>query len=271
MNDTLIVTVFSVIDDVLQVYEHHDHCLAQVCDAELLTVAVVAARYFQNHHERALFVMQGLGYLSGHISISRFNRRLHQASVWFSAILALVCDLFAVGEIFIIDSLSLPVCKRVRAWRCKKVRGAEYCGYCSAKKEKFFGWRLHLICTHTGIPVSFELLPAAFHDLTPVHELTYALPTGACVYGDKAYNALADEATLLTEISVRLIPIRRKNMKQHRWADEFDLHTYRHSIETLNSQLESMGINRLHARTNAGFDIKVWASLLALSFSNSLN
>jgi hypothetical protein len=36
----------------------------------------------------------------------------------------------------------------------QKVRGAEYCGYCAAKKEKFFGWRLHLIVTPTGIRVS---------------------------------------------------------------------------------------------------------------------
>lgn len=26
----------------------------------------------------------------------------------------------------------------------RKVRGAEYCGYSAAKKEKVFGWRLHL-------------------------------------------------------------------------------------------------------------------------------
>jgi hypothetical protein len=40
------------------------------------------------------------------------------------------------------------------------------------------------------------------------------------------------------------------------------------SIETINSQLESMGIERLHARTNLGFEIKVHASLLALAFKN---
>jgi hypothetical protein len=38
---------------------------------------MVAAKYFQNHHERALVVMQGLGYLPK-LSLSRFNRRLHE-------------------------------------------------------------------------------------------------------------------------------------------------------------------------------------------------
>ncbi|MCI0394384.1 MAG: hypothetical protein L0322_05545, partial [Chloroflexi bacterium] len=64
---------------------------------------------------------------------------------------------------------------------------------------------------------------------------------------------------------VRLIPIRRKNMKnQPEWADEYDLGLFRKGIETVNSQLESMGLNRLRARTNDGFFIKVQASLLAL-------
>jgi hypothetical protein len=29
-----------------------------------------------------------------------------------------------------------------------------------------------------------------------------------------------------------------------------------------------MGLQRLHARTNLGFDLKAWASLLALAFTN---
>jgi len=72
-------------------------------------------------------------------------------------------EALAGDAIFIIDSMPLPVCRRARAWRCKKVRGAEYCGYCAAKCEKFFGWRLHLVITPDGIPASFDLLPASFH------------------------------------------------------------------------------------------------------------
>jgi hypothetical protein len=67
---------------------------------------------------------------------------------------------------------------------------------------------------------------------------------------------------------VRLIPIRRRNMQPHDWADEFDLKRYRKGIETVNSQLEKMGTQHLHARTNTGFEIKVHASLLALACSN---
>jgi IS5 family transposase len=172
------------------------------------------------------------------------------------------------GECFILDSLPVPVCKRVRASRCRKVCGRDYCGYCAAKREKFFGWRLHLICTPDGLPVRFELLPAAYHDLTPIHELTVNLPAGAAVYGDKAYHSADDERSIWAETGVRLVPIRRANMTPYPWADDYDLRLYRHSIETRNSQLEAMGLQALHARTHAGFEIKVFASVLALACLN---
>jgi hypothetical protein len=116
--------------------------------------------------------MNQLGYLSGKLSVSRFNRSLHQLADWFELILTVLTELQRKGDGFVTDSMPLPVCPRVRASRCQKVRGREYCGYCAAKREKFFGWRLHLIVNPKGLPVSFTLLPAGFHDLIPIHELT---------------------------------------------------------------------------------------------------
>lgn len=268
MNDDVIVTIYAVIDDSLRALGHRDHPLAQMSDGQVLFIGVVAALYFQNHHERALCAMQGMGYVKQRLSVSRFNRRIHQLADWLVGILAILSEVFAQGDVFVLDSMPVPVCKRVRARRCRKVRGRDYCGYCAAKKEKFFGWRLHLVCTPAGLPAAFVLLPAAYHDLTPIHELTVELPTGACVYTDKGYNSAADEASILRETGVRLIPTRKKNMTPHDWADEYDLRRYRRRIETINSQLESMGLERLHVRTNLGFEIKVHASLLALAFTN---
>ena len=69
---------------------------------------------------------------------------------------------------------------------------------------------------------------------------------------------------------LRLIPIRKKNMQPHEWVDEYDLRLYRKSIETVNSQLESLDLQHLRARTNEGFDIKVHASLIALWHTQAL-
>ncbi len=165
--------------------------------------------------------------------------------------------------------MPVPVCKRVRARRCRKVRGRAFCGFCAAKREQFFGWRLHLICTTGGVPVAFDLLPGGLHDLTPIHELTYGLPADAAVYGDKGYNAATDEATILTDTGVRLIPIRRANMRPNDWADKLALRAYRKRIEALFGQLEAMGIQRLRARTNPGLELKLHAALLAATITNA--
>jgi hypothetical protein len=104
---------------------------------------------------------------------------LHALADWLVFLAETLGEVLTTGEVFVIDSLPVPVCRRVRARRCRKVRGRIYCGYCAAKDEKFFGWRLHLICTPAGVPVRFAMLPASLHDLTPIHELTVSLPPGS--------------------------------------------------------------------------------------------
>ena len=165
--------------------------------------------------------------------------------------------------------MPVPVCRRARARRSRKVSGKDFCGYCAARRAKFFGWRLHLVGTPAGVPVAFDLLPGGWHDLTPVHELTYGLPAGAAVYADKADNAGGDEATILADTGVRLVPIRRATMRPNRWADKLALRACRRRIETLYRQLAAMGLQQLRARTNAGIELKLHATLLAALVTNA--
>ena len=220
MNAEWIITVFVILDELHTKGGHQDHKLSQVGAAEVLTVAVVASKYFQNHHERALLMMRECHYLSGNLSISRVNRRLHACREWLELGTEVLCEVATSGEVFIIDSIPIPVCKRVRARRCRKVRGLDYCGYCAAKKEKFFGFRLHLICNEAGAPVSYELLAARFHDLTPIHDLAFVLPPTAKLFGDKGYISEDDAQTIEKETGVRVIAARRKNMTPLEWIDE---------------------------------------------------
>jgi len=63
----------------------HDHVLAQVSDAEVLTVGIVAAKYLHNNRERALLLLRETHYLSRELGVSRFNRRLHALRDWLEA------------------------------------------------------------------------------------------------------------------------------------------------------------------------------------------
>ena len=276
MDDIRIITAYCVIADVLNGLDHQSHKQAQVTDAEILTIAVVGAMYFQNHHENALTIMKGLRYITKPLSVSRFSRRLHALAPLLEYIVEVLGQLFAQGEAFIIDSVPVPVCRYVRACRCRKLDahaplGRTYFGKCEAKKWPFFGWRLHLICTPDGVPVRFEMLAGALHDLTPVYELTFGLPKGARVYGDKGYISAMVKRTLRPTTKrdgIHLIAWHKKNMKPNTFEEWCGLKKYRHLIESVNSQLEKMGVQHLHARTNRGLTIKVLASLLALTCLN---
>jgi DDE family transposase len=280
MDDTKIITAYYIIDTTLRSLGHkaHHHQQTGVSDAEVLTIAVVSSMYFHNHHERALFIMKAMRYITKPLSISRFNRRVHALAGWLECIVQVIGQLFSQGEAFVIDSMPLPVCKRVRAWRCRKIRAAHpdgryFFGKCASKRwSSFYGWRLHLVCTPIGVPVSFQMLPASFHDLTAVYELTVGLPNGASVYADKGYVSSKDKRALRPTTrkpyGVWLVAQHKSNMKPNTFVEWCGLNNHRRKIETVNSQLQRMGVQNLYARTNQGFSIKVMSSLLALTCLN---
>ena len=267
MNDTYIVTVYVMIDDLLAIMNHQDDSRARLSAAEILTVAVLSAKYFQNHHERALGILSRLGYIES-FSVSRFNRRLHKLLTLFWHLTRLVGELFNRQTVFVVDATPIPACKNVRRDRCRKVQGDDYAGYCASKKEYFFGWHLHLVCDADGIPITFELLPARWDELVPIQHLLAPLPAGSQVVADKGYISYKDQLAAFLHGEIRLIPKHRRNIRANSPADAKLIAAHRRMIETVNGQLEKMGIQRLHARTKTGIALKILASLLALAFTN---
>ena len=74
-----------------------------------------------------------------------------------------------------------------------------------------------------------------------------------------------DEA--LAQAGVRPLASQRANMNPDIPAEQRLLRLHRKRIETCNSQLEKMGVARLHTRIVAGVSLKIAASLCALSVS----
>ena len=58
-------------------------------------------------------------------------------------------------------------------------------------------------------------------------------------------------------------------MRPHAWLmDAIEVRAYRHTIETVNRHLEKIGSERLPRGANAGFELKVHATLIALICTN---
>ncbi|MCG8346347.1 MAG: hypothetical protein MI924_01020 [Chloroflexales bacterium] len=258
-----------LIDTLMEQRDHHRDVRTQVPDSEVMLIAVVAATSCQPHHERAVWMLRETRSLAGRIAVTRCNRRRQRLADWLAFIATTLGEVLLTGEVLIMDSLPLPVGRRGRARRGRQGRGRADCGSWAAKTEQLFGWRLHLIGPPSGIPVSLQLAPAAVHDVPPIHELAVGVPPGARLGGDQADTSAPDETTMRAETGVRLIPIRQATMPPHAWVvDASAWHDYRHTIETVNSQCEQMGRERLYARTNGGFELKVLASIIALACTN---
>jgi len=265
--ETLITTIYVVIDTLCQEILSVPAQKQKLSDAEIITIAICSALFFGSNHEKARVWLRVTGYFPQMLSLSRFNRRVHYLKDFIEFCFESLNELFLTGNLYIEDSMPLPVCKRARASKNKKIKGREYYGYCAAKEEKFFGFRLHLVVETTGIPVSLAILPSAYHDLTPLYEITFPLPKNSTVIGDKAFNCKTTESAL-AGFGITLMPKRRKNMKEQ-WSlfQEHFILKPRRQIETTFSILtEVMGLNRIKARTLNGFILKTYVAVLALIF-----
>ncbi|MCG8348598.1 MAG: hypothetical protein MI924_12575 [Chloroflexales bacterium] len=150
------IPVFVLIDTLRERVGHQSEVRAQAPDSEVILIAIAAATYVQHHHEWAVCILRESRYRSGRIAGTRFKRRRHKLADGREVIARPRGAILCTGAIFVIASRPGPVWRHGRARRGTKVRARASCGYCAAKKEQFFGWRMHLIGTPHGIPVSFQ-------------------------------------------------------------------------------------------------------------------
>lgn len=91
---------------------------------------------------------------------------------------------------------------------------------------------------------------------------------GMKVVADNRYISQKDQLMAWTD-GIYIVAKFQKNMCNNSPEDARLIH--RSMIETVNSQLEKMEYQRLHACTNVDLAVKVLASLVALAFTNSIN
>ena len=133
MNDRSIITVYVVIDDLSSASGFEDDGRASSSAVEILTVGVVARCTSRTTMSERCACLTRLRYIT-ELSVSHFNRRLHALQDWLVSLVSVMMPMCTHRLIFIMDSMPLPVCKRVRARHSQKVRGKVFFGYCASKK-----------------------------------------------------------------------------------------------------------------------------------------
>lgn len=273
MDDQVIAT-YCLTDDFLRDRGHREPSERTVSDAEVLTVAITAAREFRGNFEAAWRFLTAHGYMTRRLSRSQFSRRLERAIPLAEQLFRWLGEIWkTTGDegVFLVDSMPFACCDNARIRRSKLYPLAEtdgaFRGYQSSKKRFFYGVRAHVVVNEHGLPVEFHLAPGSYNDTAELKNMGLDLPTGSVVYGDKAYgNDYLTEDLLAEAGEVTLVGHRRSNSTRPRpaWVT-YVLEHFRKRIETAFSAVERTLPKSVHAVTASGFETKVFLFLLVLS------
>jgi hypothetical protein len=274
MDDKIIAT-FCLCDDLLQAMHHQEDYQCQMNDAEIMTTACIAALFFRGNHESARAMLHQHGYIPHMLSKSRFSRRLHRMKEMFVVLFNLLARLWKTlntDSIYVIDSIPIAVCDNIRIRRSKIYTAEDFRGYQASKKRYFYGLKIHLMVTHDGQPVECFLTHGGFGDVDALKYYAYALPAGAIIYADKAYNDYEIEDLLKETEHIQLIPMRKKNSKRALPPYISFVQSYhRKRVETAGSLIEQLLPKSIHAVTSQGFELKVALFVIASSLNGYLN
>lgn len=209
-------------------------------------------------------------------SRSQYNRRMKQLSKTMTNLLPLIAREVGVKaeRIRIIDSAPVPVVSFGVGDRSRCFpRGRQInFGFCAAKKQRYYGCKLHLVTSKLGVPLYYELGPANEHDVRRLLSLGEWLRPGTWLLGDKGYLSHWRRDYLKAGFGVFVLtPARKNHGPDPAWMKRL-LRKRRGNIETTFSQLkEQMGLERLGAKSYRGLEARVAACLFAYAVGVRFN
>jgi Transposase DDE domain len=274
--DTLATRLYVTIDDLL--IDHPEWAperpavgiAPKLSDAELVTLAVIQA--LLGYTSEAQFIRYAhthlrpwFRYLPDRCGYNKRLRRSGQLMQHVIAHLARSCPSFT-DDLWLVDSTPVE-CGRSRetAKRSDLAGWAEY-GYCASHSRYFWGLRLHLIATPSGLPIAYALTGAKANerdialDMIAFAELDRPEQT---LIADKGYRSASFE-TELNNTGISLIRPKLKSEK-HRPGRRY-LKAFRQIIESINQTFKSqLDLERHGGRTRPGVCARILQRILALT------
>jgi hypothetical protein len=260
------IAIYCFIDDFLKTVGHKTDAHCKVTDAEIMTTALIAARYFYGNQTTArAYMKEQHGVVM--IDKSGFTRRLHSLEK------QLVSIFYALAEVlkelntcckYMIDSFPVAVCDNIRIPSCRLLKGEAYRGKSASKRRYFYGFRVQVITTVDGLPVDYFISAGSFVDITAFQAMQVDLPVGSHLYADSGYTDYELEDLYQTCEQMDLKVCRKANSKRADLPYEaFLKNYYRKKIENVFSGITAYFPKKIHAVTAKGFLLKVFLFLFA--------
>jgi hypothetical protein len=245
----------------------------KLSDAELLTLAVAQVLLGVRSEARWLrFVHRHLPgafpYLPGQ---SGYNKRLRAALPLLREVIrALAADTDVWADpVWVVDSTPVECARSRPTVRRSELAGWAGYGYCPSHSRFFWGLRLHLVCTPSGLPITWALANPKLDErqvlmavLDHDPRLTAERP-GLTVIADKGYVSAELDQFLHDRGAALLRPSYRNRTPR---PGEHLLKPVRQLIESVNDTLKGQLDLELHGgRSIAGVGARIAQRLLALT------
>ena len=243
--DTFITTVYCLVVEyyamVTKTYPVRRGGFAPaLTDEEVITMELCGA-YFKLHTDKDLFDYFYSHYkeffpaLRDRPSFVRQAANLWQVKV---AIWQLIVERSGEAEtpVQVIDTLPLPVCTYTRSGRDRCFKTLADYGHCAAKKLDYYGFKLGLRVSSTGMITHFPLLNARAHDVNHTNALVEGF--GGLCPADKGFIDPFRQPLLGNRYGVKIVTPARSNMQEeHPRALRKFCSRIRKIVETVGSHL----------------------------------
>ena len=245
----------------------------QLTDAELVTLAVIQALLGYTSERR--FIRYAHTHLRPWFPYlpqrAAYNKRLRAAGNMMQHVitdLARSCPSYT-DDVWLADSTPVECGRSRETVKRSDMAGYASYGYCASHSRWFWGLRLHLIATPSGLPVAYALTSAKTDERDTALAMLHLDPIladrpGQILIADKGYRSATFEAEL-NAAGITLIRPSLKTERTSRPGQQF-LKPFRQIIESVNQTFKAqLDLERHGGRKPAGVCARVLQRILALT------
>jgi hypothetical protein len=110
-------------------------------------------------------------------------------------------------DYFIVDSMPLEICKFARHRRVKirknEFKTAPSKGFCASQNNWFYGYKLHGVCSVTGVFHSLDITKAEVHNINFLKNVKQQM-SDCVLLGDRGYLFESIQLDLFQTVNVKL-------------------------------------------------------------------
>jgi hypothetical protein len=164
---------------------------------------------------------------------------------------------------FLLDTKPVPVVGYKRSKKGSNFIGNANYGHCASRNMKYFGYKLVLMSTLSGVPVAYDLVPANTDERLAAEAI---IDHFSCcdIFADKGFIGIEWQSQIIDQTNNRFWTPKRKN-EEHQNDKSLDrlLSSVRERIEGVFHELQNTGRNleRLLSKTIVGLCARVTAKI----------